>query len=43
MSRAPHISVVIPVYNEESIVESAGTELAAGLEARGLSFEIIFA
>ncbi len=43
MSKAPHISVVIPVYNEESIVESAGTELAAGLEARGLSFEIIFA
>ncbi len=43
MSKAPHISVVIPVYNEESIVESAGLELAAGLEARGLSFEIIFA
>jgi glycosyltransferase involved in cell wall biosynthesis len=40
---APHISIVIPVYNEESIVEQAGTELASGLEARGWDYEIIFA
>lgn len=40
---SPHVSVVIPVYNEASIVESAGTELAAGLSARGIDFEIIFA
>lgn len=42
-SAAPHISIVIPVYNEESIVEQAATELASGLEARGWSYEIIFA
>lgn len=40
---APHLSIVIPVYNEESIVEQAGAELAAGLDARGWDYEIIFA
>lgn len=40
---SPHLSVVIPVYNEASIVESAGLELAAGLDARGIDYEIIFA
>ncbi len=40
---SPQLSVVIPVYNEASIVESAGRELAAGLEARKLDYEIIFA
>jgi glycosyltransferase involved in cell wall biosynthesis len=40
---APEVSVVIPVYNEEGIVESAGLELAAGLQARGVRYEIIFA
>ncbi|MCA2979762.1 MAG: glycosyltransferase family 2 protein [Myxococcaceae bacterium] len=39
----PHLSVVIPVYNEESIVESAGLELARGLDERGWDYEIIFA
>lgn len=40
---APHLSVVIPVYNEESIVETAALELAKGLEARGIDYEIILA
>ena len=39
----PHLSVVIPVYNEESIVESAALELAAGLEQRQVDYEIILA
>lgn len=37
----PEVSVVIPVYNEEAIVESAATGLAAALEARGIDFEIL--
>jgi glycosyltransferase involved in cell wall biosynthesis len=40
---APHISIVIPVYNEEAIVEQAATELTAGLDARKWDYEIIFA
>ena len=40
---APHLSIVIPVYNESSIVASAAEELVAGLEARGWDFELIFA
>jgi glycosyltransferase involved in cell wall biosynthesis len=43
MAAAPHLSVVIPVYNEEAIVESAGLELARGLDERGWDYEIIFA
>ena len=39
----PHLSIVIPVYNEESIVESAAQELSVGLDARGWDYEIIFA
>ena len=39
----PTLSVVIPVYNEAAIVASAAHELVAGLSARGLDFEIIFA
>jgi glycosyltransferase involved in cell wall biosynthesis len=39
----PTLSVVIPVYNEAAIVESAADELKAGLTQRGWSFEIIFA
>lgn len=39
----PHISIVIPVYNEESIVEQAAADLTAGLESRGWNYEIIFA
>jgi glycosyltransferase involved in cell wall biosynthesis len=42
-SKMPHLSIVIPVYNEESIVESAAKELTAGLDARGWDYEVIFA
>lgn len=41
--KMPHLSIVIPVYNEESIVEAAAKELSAGLDARGWDYEIIFA
>jgi glycosyltransferase involved in cell wall biosynthesis len=41
--RAPHLSVVIPVYNEASIVASAAQELCQGLDARGWDYEIVFA
>ncbi|NPC76125.1 glycosyltransferase family 2 protein [Corallococcus exiguus] len=40
---ALHLSVVIPVYNEESIIAQASEELRQGLDARGLDYEIIFA
>ncbi len=43
MSASPQLSIVIPVYNEEAIVEQAATELSAGLDARGWNYEIIFA
>jgi glycosyltransferase involved in cell wall biosynthesis len=41
--RAPYLSVVIPVYNEASIIASAAEELRQGLEARGWDYEIVFA
>jgi glycosyltransferase involved in cell wall biosynthesis len=40
---APYLSIVIPVYNEASIVASAAAELSQGLEARGWDYEILFA
>lgn len=40
---APYLSIVIPVYNEASIVASAAAELSQGLDARGWDYEIIFA
>ncbi len=43
MAASPQVSIVIPVYNEEAIVEQAATELCAGLDARGWDYEIIFA
>lgn len=43
MAAPPHLSIVIPVYNEASIVASAAAELVAGLEARGWDYEVIFA
>jgi glycosyltransferase involved in cell wall biosynthesis len=43
MPASPQISIVIPVYNEESIVEQAAAELTAGLDARQWDYEIIFA
>jgi glycosyltransferase involved in cell wall biosynthesis len=43
MAKAPTLSIVIPVYNEASIVASAAEELVAGLTARKIDFEILFA
>ncbi|MFZ5470791.1 MAG: glycosyltransferase family 2 protein [Myxococcota bacterium] len=40
---APELSIVIPVYNEASIVASAAEELVQGLQARGLDYEVVFA
>lgn len=37
------LSVVIPVYNEEAIVQAAADELQQGLNALGIDYEIIFA
>jgi glycosyltransferase involved in cell wall biosynthesis len=39
----PHVSVVIPVYNEEGILREAVTELRAQLAAFNVPFEIILA
>ena len=43
MPPSPQLSIVIPVYNEETIVEQAATELTQGLDQRGWDYEIIFA
>ncbi|MFL5355051.1 glycosyltransferase family 2 protein [Archangium sp.] len=40
---APYLSIVIPVYNEASIVAAAAAELSQGLDARGWDYEILFA
>lgn len=42
-AKAPFLSIVIPVYNEASIVTSAAEELVEGLNARKWDFELIFA
>lgn len=42
-SSSPAISVVIPVYNEASIVQSAAEELCRALEEEGLDYELILA
>jgi len=39
----PRLSIVIPVYNEASIVASAVAELAQALDARGLAWEMVLA
>lgn len=39
----PELSVVIPIYNEQAILESSVTELIAELEHAGLDFEIVLA
>ena len=39
----PELSVVIPIYNEEAILEASVTELIAELERAGLEFEIVLA
>jgi glycosyltransferase involved in cell wall biosynthesis len=40
---APHVSIVIPVYNEEAILFDAVSGLREHLEERGWSYEIIIA
>ena len=42
-TNAPTLSVVIPVYNEEVIIEEAIEELVTGLDAWDKSYEIIIA
>lgn len=40
---APHVSIVIPVYNEAEILPSAATEMTAALDGLGWDYEILFA
>lgn len=42
-SRGPEVSIVIPIFDEESIVRAAVEDLSARLVRMGLSFEIILA
>lgn len=42
-SGSPHVSIVIPVYNEEAILFDAITGLRAHLAERGWSYEILIA
>lgn len=42
-SASPHVSIVIPVYNEEAILFDAVTGLRAHLAERGWSYEILIA
>jgi glycosyltransferase involved in cell wall biosynthesis len=41
--KPPHLSVIIPVYNEAAILPTAAAELCEGLDARGYDYEVIFA
>jgi len=41
--QAPEISVVIPVFNEASLVQPATGELCRALDGEGLDWELIFA
>jgi len=43
MAGAPHVTIVIPVYNEEAILREALAELQAGLAQFPWSYEIIVA
>jgi glycosyltransferase involved in cell wall biosynthesis len=40
-TKAPQISVVIPVYNEAAIVEGSTRELCAALSERGIDYEVL--
>lgn len=42
-SAAPHISIVIPVYNEEAILEDSIAELCGALDDLGWDYELILA
>jgi glycosyltransferase involved in cell wall biosynthesis len=39
----PHLSVVIPVYNEEGLLHEAVHELCAELDSRGWTYEVLLA
>ncbi len=41
MAPSPHLSVVIPVYDEEGIVREACRELMARLDERGWDYEVL--
>ncbi len=41
MASSPRLSIVIPVYNEESIVRDACVELMARLDRRGWDYELL--
>lgn len=41
MAPSPHLSVVIPVYDEESIVREACLDLMARLDERGWDYELV--
>ena len=43
MPPVPHLSVVIPIYNEASILASAVAELSLALDERGLAWEMVLA
>src|ERR1700684_3704510 len=42
MSRAPKLSVVVPVYNEEAVLPTLFGRLYPALDALGISYEIVF-
>ncbi|MEM6993270.1 MAG: glycosyltransferase [Myxococcota bacterium] len=42
-SKSPELSVVIPVYNEQGILEESLVELCAGLDGHGLDYEVLLA
>ena len=43
VEHAPHISIVIPVYNEEAILHAAIVDLRERLRPFGWDYEIVFA
>jgi glycosyltransferase involved in cell wall biosynthesis len=43
LASAPRLSIVIPVYNEATILASAVAELAHALDERGLAWEMVLA
>src|SRR5262249_16763985 len=43
MNGSPHISIVIPIYNEQGILHSAVVDLRERLKPFGWSYEIILA
>jgi undecaprenyl-phosphate 4-deoxy-4-formamido-L-arabinose transferase len=42
MAATPHLSVVIPVYNEEAVLPALFARLYPALDALGLAYEVIF-